>query len=77
VNKFFIALIFIAGLPSCTTKYASNGEQLYLKSQNGPKLVIPATLAPAKINHYYDLPNPVSSPNVSIMPPSLQASARK
>jgi uncharacterized lipoprotein len=48
----------------CMTRYATNGEHLYLGSTNGPKLVVPSSLSAESVSHFYDLPP--SSPNAGV-----------
>lgn len=67
--KKFVVLILVVLNCACTSRYASNGEQLYLKSRNGPKLVVPAPLTQGNINHFYDLPDLTQQPLVDITPP--------
>ena len=55
---------------SCS-HYASNGEQLYLKSKNGPNLVVPPPLTQANITHFYDLPAQTEQAQIDITPPPL------
>lgn len=54
---------------ACSSRYSSSGEHLYLRSQNGPNLVIPAPLTTENISHFYDLPSVIGNPNISIVPP--------
>lgn len=71
MNKSFCILFFSSCLlAACSSRYASNGETQYLHSQNGPNIVIQSPLASDSISHFYDLPQPSQSPNVSIAPPS-------
>lgn len=55
-------------LASCS-KYSSNGEYLYLKSRNGPKVEVPPPLTSAYISGFYDLPAQTQDARVSIAPP--------
>lgn len=76
IYKVFVVkkLVVIVALPllasACSTRYASNGENVYTKSQNGPFLVVPPPLFKGSISHFYDL-STQSGENaaVSIMPP--------
>ncbi len=56
-------------LSSCANRYASSGEHLYLASQNGTMIVVPAPLTSANIGHLYDLPQQTANPRISIKPP--------
>ena len=65
----FIALCFV--LVGCS-KYSSNGENLYLQSRNGTKIVVPPPLTSSNISNFYDLPEQNQDPKVSIDPPLEQ-----
>lgn len=69
MNRLFFLIVLSLGLGACS-RYASNGEQIYLKSKNGPALNVPAPLTAANISHFYDLPTPDKDPQISIVPPS-------
>ncbi|MCC5791561.1 MAG: hypothetical protein JJT82_03000 [Legionellaceae bacterium] len=61
-------------LVACQSKYATNGESLYLKSRNGRMLEVPAPLSNSNISYFYQLAlqtNP--NPEVSIVPPTLSS----
>lgn len=66
-------LSFIVGavlvLSACSGRYASNGENLYLKSRNGEKLDVPPPLTRANISDFYNLPPQNQNAQVSIAPP--------
>lgn len=63
--------LFIVLLVSCTTKYATNGENIYLRADNGASLVVPAPLTTDNISHYYDLPQRPENPRVDISLPTV------
>lgn len=69
VKKSLIVMVSLILLGSCTTRFATNGENLYLQSRNGPNLVIPRPLTDSNISHFYDLPPSNSNAKVSIVPP--------
>ena len=57
-------------LVSCTTRFATNGEKLYLKSQNGPGVKVNPPLTNTNISPFYNLPSQQSGVKpVSIAPP--------
>lgn len=66
-------ILFVSLLPfvltSCASYYTSNGEKNYLKSRNGPKLVVPAPLTDTDISYFYNLPPQNQDARVSIEPP--------
>lgn len=70
--KSFSAFLLLIVLSSCSN-YASNGESLYKKSYNGPKLVVPPPLVGSNINHFYDLSNNDKLGSVSLEPPVLKS----
>lgn len=51
------------------TQYASNDKKQYLKSNNGPSIVVPPPLTSSNISNFYDLPAQNQRANVSIVPP--------
>lgn len=53
------------------TSCASNGDQTYLKSRNGPDLVVPAPLTKSNMGYFYNLPLQNQDARVSIEPPTL------
>lgn len=67
-----VILVLLMGLNACTTKYSTNGENLYKKSRNGAQLEVPAPLTASNLSNFYTLPaqnNP--NPEVNIAPPSF------
>lgn len=71
--KKISCIILTAGwLTACSSYYTSNGEKQYLESRNGERLLIPPPLTDSNISHFYDLPNPEGSTNVSVAPPEAQ-----
>ncbi|WP_237759013.1 hypothetical protein [Legionella birminghamensis] len=61
--------MIIMVLFSACSRYASNGENLYLGSHNGPSLNVPPPLTSENISHFYDLPDQRQNAQVSIVPP--------
>lgn len=64
-----ICIIVLALMVGACSRYASNGEDLYLKSHNGAQLTVPAPLSRDNISPFYDLPNQTQHAQVSIAPP--------
>lgn len=64
----FIVLASLA-LSACNSRYTSNGENVYLQSRNGVKVVVPPPLTNANISNFYDLPPQNQEARVSIAPP--------
>ncbi|KTC81642.1 hypothetical protein [Legionella brunensis] len=63
-------IILSVSLLSACSNYASNGEAQYLRSKNGPTVVVPPPLTDSNISHFYDLPAQTQNARVSIAPPS-------
>ncbi|CAM2858096.1 hypothetical protein [Legionella worsleiensis] len=64
----FIVLATLV-LSACNSRYASNGETVYLQSHNGVKVVVPPPLTQANISNFYNLPPQNQDARVSIVPP--------
>ncbi|AWN73368.1 hypothetical protein LEAN103870_15610 [Legionella anisa] len=62
-------IVFFVLLFSGCSRYASNGEHLYLSSRNGPQLDVPPPLTRTNISSFYDLPQQNQNAQVSIAPP--------
>lgn len=71
MKKLSFLVLATLALSACSTKYSSNGENLYLQSRNGVKLVVPAPLTSANISYFYDLPQQTTDAQVSIAPPDV------
>ncbi|KTD80515.1 hypothetical protein [Legionella waltersii] len=56
-------------LTGCNSRYSSSGENLYLQSRNGAKLVVPPPLTSSNLSNFYDLPPQDEPAKVSIAPP--------
>lgn len=69
MKKLCFATCVILVLSGCS-RYATNGENLYLGSRNGPKLEVPPPLTRANISNFYDLPQQNQDARVSIAPPT-------
>lgn len=69
MNKLILTVLLIAGLSACGSRYTSNGEQLYLGSRNGQKLVVPPPLTSSNVSHFYDLPPQNQNAVVNVAPP--------
>lgn len=63
------AVLALATVLSGCSKYASNGEALYLSARNGPNLVVPSPLSSVSISHYHDLPDVPNPAPVNLAPP--------
>jgi uncharacterized lipoprotein len=69
VKKLGFVVFATLALSACSSRYSSNGDNLYLQSRNGVKLEVPPTLTTANINSFYDLPPQNQDAQVSIAPP--------
>lgn len=56
-------------LVACSSHYSSNAEANYLKSRNGPALVVPPPMTAANMGYFYTLPLQTQDAKVSIKPP--------
>jgi hypothetical protein len=75
VKSIAIVLLSCLLLTACSSRYATNGESIYMQSQNGQNLLIPSPLSSDTISHFYDLPQPTENPTVSLEPPASILSA--
>ena len=75
MEHFLNRILLILGswliLSGCSTYFATNGEQRYLLSQNGPGIKVVSPLTDANISHFYDLPVQNKISKISILPPSI------
>lgn len=71
MKKLFFVLLASLFLTACASKYATNGEHLYLQSRNGVKLDVPPPLTSANLSYFYVLPQQSEDPRVSIASPAL------
>lgn len=69
MKKLGFVLLATLALSACSSRYSSNGENLYLQSRNGVKLEVPPPLTSANLSSFYDLPPQNQSARVSIAPP--------
>jgi uncharacterized lipoprotein len=69
VKKMCFVVCVSLALLGCSSRYATNGESLYLQSRNGPLLEVPPPLSRANISNFYDLPQQNQDARVSIAPP--------
>ncbi|OGV50145.1 MAG: hypothetical protein A3F46_04040 [Legionellales bacterium RIFCSPHIGHO2_12_FULL_42_9] len=59
-------------LVSCSSQFVSHGEKMYLRSKNGPGVVVPPPLTDTNTSHFYDLPaQQKKHPKVSVVPPPI------
>ncbi|STX29417.1 Uncharacterised protein [Legionella beliardensis] len=75
MKKFVLASLSTLLLVSCS-RYATNGEHIYLQSENGPLPNVPPPLTQANISHFYDLPTPGANLTVSLVPPPTEIKAQ-
>lgn len=73
--KNVVLLMLLSMLVSCSAKYTSNGESVYLKSRNGVNLQIPPPLVTSNISHFYDLPPQNQDAHVEILPPKINGAS--
>jgi uncharacterized lipoprotein len=65
-----LVIVVVSGLlVACSAQYTTNGEQKYLESRNGERLVVPSPLSRANISDFYDLPAQTQNAKASIIPP--------
>jgi uncharacterized lipoprotein len=69
VKKLGFVVLATLALSACSSRYSSNGENLYLQSRNGEKLEVPGPLTSANISYFYELPQQTQDARVSIAPP--------
>ncbi|MFT4060095.1 MAG: membrane lipoprotein lipid attachment site-containing protein [Legionella sp.] len=69
MKKISCILCALFVLSGCSGRYASNGENLYLQSRNGPNLEVPPPLTRANISDFYNLPPQEQDAHVNIAPP--------
>ncbi|RUR19011.1 hypothetical protein ELY21_05660 [Legionella sp. km535] len=69
MKKLSFIVLAILALSACNSRYSSNGENVYLHSHNGTKIVVPPPLTNANISNFYDLPSQNQDAQVSIAPP--------
>ncbi len=48
MKKLGFVVLAMLVLSACSSRYASNGENLYLQSRNGEKIVVPPTFNECK-----------------------------
>ncbi len=68
MKKLSYVVLCALALSACS-RYASNGESVYLQSKNGVKLDVPHPLTSANMSNFYDLPAQNQDARVSIAPP--------
>lgn len=71
VKKTGFILLSVFSLASCSSHYASNAGKVYLKSRNGPDLVVSPPLTTANLGYFYNLPPQTQNAKVSIRPPTV------
>lgn len=71
VKKTVFVGVLSLWLVGCSSHYASNAETAYLKSRNGPELVVPSPMTTANMGYFYILPLQNQNAKVSIKPPTV------
>ncbi|MFA6303252.1 MAG: hypothetical protein WC627_09000 [Legionella sp.] len=71
MNKLSFIVLAVLALSACSSRYSSNGENVYLMSKNGVGVQVPPPLTSAGISHFYDLPAQTQSAQVNIAPPGV------
>lgn len=71
VKKAVFAGVASLWLVGCSSFYSSNAEANYLKSRNGPELVVPSPMTTANMGYFYNLPLQTKNAKVSIKPPTV------
>ena len=66
--KVVIIALCCLWLWGCQVPYPSNDDKAYLKSKNGPNLVIPPPLQQNEMSAFYYLPEAQGNKKVSIHP---------
>lgn len=69
-----LIVLFITG---CSSYFATNGEQRYLMSNNGPGIKTVPPLTDANVSHFYDLPQQTHIAKINILPPSIDLNIEK
>lgn len=78
MKKTVVVSLVALFLVSCSSKFASNGEKRYLRSKNGPGVVVQPPLTDTNISHFYDLPAQQSKhPKASVVPPSIEVNNKQ
>ncbi len=66
----WLAILVVFNLTSCSSPYATNDSLGYMKSHNGPRLVVDTPLTTANISYFYELPPVHADAFVDIGPPA-------
>lgn len=69
MKKLSVIVLATLALSACNSRYASNGEDVYLQARNGVKVVVPSSLSNFNISNFYDLPPQNQDARVNIAPP--------
>ncbi len=74
MSKRIVISAVVLCLVACSSQFTSNGDKLYLRSKNGPGIVVQPPLTDTNISHFYDLPAQQGKrPKVSVTPPLIEA----
>ena len=69
-KNVIFSMVMLLLLVGCSSQFASHGERMYLRSRNGPSVVVPPPLTDTNTSHFYDLPaQQKKHPKVSVVPP--------
>lgn len=71
VKKVTLVMLCSMWLASCSSFYNSSAETNYLKSRNGPELVVPSPMTKDNMGYFYNLPAQTQKAKVSIKPPTV------
>ena len=78
VKKSVVISLIALFLVACSSQFASHGERLYLRSKNGPGVVVPPPLTDSNISHFYDLPVQQNKhPRASVVPPPVSVNNKQ
>ena len=78
MKKIVVVGVVVLFLVSCSTKFASHGDRLYLRSKNGPGVMVAPPLTDNNISHFYDLPaQPNKHPSVSVAAPMIDTNVKQ
>ena len=71
VKKTIFLLVSSLWLVACSSHFSASAERGYLKSRNGPALVVPPPLTSANMGYFYNLPPQTQKAQVSIVPATV------
>ena len=78
MKKSIVISVVALFLVSCSANFGGQGEKLYLRSKNGPGVVVQPPLTDTNISHFYDLPVQQNKhPKASVVPPPIEANNKQ